>query len=132
MRLKFKVQQYQTDATDAACDAFEGQPNQGAAAYLRDLGTLPARGGMDALFDSVLSTATLIGMIVAKFAGVYVEGYLGIAIGLFILSPHLARKSLTNALFFGIVRLWSHLLICSSEGSPRSNGNKLRFSSLIQ
>lgn len=41
--------------------------------------------GMDALFDSVLSTATLIGMIVAKFAGVYVEGYLGIAIGLFIL-----------------------------------------------
>lgn len=41
--------------------------------------------GMDALFDSILSTATLIGMIVAKFAGVYVEGYLGIAIGLFIL-----------------------------------------------
>ena len=52
MRLKFKVQQYQTDATDAACDAFEGQPNQGAAAYLRDLGTLPARGGMDALFEA--------------------------------------------------------------------------------
>ena len=41
--------------------------------------------GMDALFDSILSTATLIGMIVAKFAGVYVEGYLGIFIGLFIL-----------------------------------------------
>lgn len=41
--------------------------------------------GMDALFDSVLSTATLVGMIVAKFGGVYVEGYLGIAIGLFIL-----------------------------------------------
>ena len=41
--------------------------------------------GMDALFDSILSTATLVGMIVAKFAGVYVEGYLGIAIGLFIL-----------------------------------------------
>ncbi|MFU0812382.1 MAG: hypothetical protein ACFWTL_12190 [Atopobium sp.] len=52
MRLKFKVQQYQTDATDAVCDAFEGQPNQGAAAYLRDLGTLPARGGMDALFEA--------------------------------------------------------------------------------
>lgn len=41
--------------------------------------------GIDALFDSILSTATLIGMIVAKFAGVYVEGYLGILIGLFIL-----------------------------------------------
>lgn len=41
--------------------------------------------GMDALFDSVLSTATLVGMLVAKFAGVYVEGYLGILIGLFIL-----------------------------------------------
>ena len=52
MRLKFKVQQYQTDATDAVCDAFEGQPNQGAAVYLRDLGTLPARGGMDALFEA--------------------------------------------------------------------------------
>ena len=41
--------------------------------------------GMDALFDSILSTATLVGMIVAKFAGLYVEGYLGILIGLFIL-----------------------------------------------
>ncbi|MCR5348187.1 MAG: cation diffusion facilitator family transporter [Bacilli bacterium] len=41
--------------------------------------------GMDALFDSILSTGTLIGMLVAKFANVYVEGYIGIAIGLFIL-----------------------------------------------
>ena len=38
MQFKFKVQQYQTDAADAVCDVFEGQPNQGAAAYLRDLG----------------------------------------------------------------------------------------------
>lgn len=54
MRLKFKVQQYQTDAADAVCDAFEGQPNQGAAAYLRDMGTLPVRGGggMGALFNA--------------------------------------------------------------------------------
>ena len=52
MRLRFKVQQYQTDATDAVCDVFEGQPNQGAAAYLRDMGTLPARGGMGALFGA--------------------------------------------------------------------------------
>jgi len=41
--------------------------------------------GTDALFDSVLSGATLIGVLVAKFAGVYVEGYLGILIGAFIL-----------------------------------------------
>ena len=38
MQFKFKVQQYQTDAADAVCDVFEGQPNQGAATYLRDLG----------------------------------------------------------------------------------------------
>lgn len=41
MKLKFKVQQYQTDACDAVCDAFEGQPNQDAAVYLRDLGVKP-------------------------------------------------------------------------------------------
>ena len=41
--------------------------------------------GMDALFDSILSTATLIGVILAKFANLYVEGFLGIIIGLFIL-----------------------------------------------
>ena len=41
--------------------------------------------GMDALFDSVLSTATLVGVILAKFANLYVEGFLGIIIGLFIL-----------------------------------------------
>ena len=38
MQFKFKVQQYQTDAADSVCDVFEGQPNQGATAYLRDLG----------------------------------------------------------------------------------------------
>lgn len=54
--------------------------------------------GMDALFDSVLSTATLIGAIVAKFAGVYIEGYLGIAIGLFILKSgfEVMRESLSS------------------------------------
>ncbi len=41
--------------------------------------------GIDALFDSILSTATLVGVILAKFANLYVEGYLGIIIGLFIL-----------------------------------------------
>ena len=41
--------------------------------------------GMDALFDSILSTATLVGMFVAKYANLYAEGYLGIVIGLFII-----------------------------------------------
>lgn len=40
--------------------------------------------GNDALFDAILSTATLVGMIIAKFVGIYVEGYLGIVIGIFI------------------------------------------------
>ena len=50
MQFKFKVQQYQIDAADAVCDVFEGQPSQGSAAYLRDLGMLPALGGTRALF----------------------------------------------------------------------------------
>lgn len=41
--------------------------------------------GMDALFDSILSTGTLVGMFIAKYANLYVEGYLGIVIGLFII-----------------------------------------------
>ena len=54
--------------------------------------------GMDALFDSVLSTATLVGVLVAKFAEVYIEGYLGIAIGLFILKSgvEVMRESLSS------------------------------------
>ena len=38
MQFKFKIQQYQTDAARAVTDVFKGQPNQGAAMYLRDLG----------------------------------------------------------------------------------------------
>ncbi len=41
--------------------------------------------GTDALFDSILSLATLIAIIVSMTAHVYIEGYLGIIIGLFIL-----------------------------------------------
>ena len=54
--------------------------------------------GMDALFDSILSTATLIGVLVAKFGGVYIEGYLGVAIGLFILKSgfEVLRESLSS------------------------------------
>ena len=54
--------------------------------------------GMDALFDSILSTATLVGAIVAKFASFYIEGYLGVAIGLFILKSgfEVLRESLSS------------------------------------
>ena len=41
--------------------------------------------GLDALFDSILSVSTLIGIIIAKYANFYIEGYLGILIGLFII-----------------------------------------------
>ena len=41
--------------------------------------------GLDALFDSILSTSTLIGMLVAKYLDFYIEGYLGILIGAFII-----------------------------------------------
>ena len=41
--------------------------------------------GTDALFDAILSSATLVGAIFAYTLGWYVEGYLGIAIGLFII-----------------------------------------------
>ena len=41
--------------------------------------------GMDALFDSILSTSTLVGMFIAKYLSFYIEGYLGIIIGIFIL-----------------------------------------------
>ena len=54
--------------------------------------------GKDALFDSVLSTSTLVGMLVAKFFGVYVEGYLGILIGLFIIKSgiEVLKESLSS------------------------------------
>ncbi len=41
--------------------------------------------GTDALFDSILSLSTLVAVIVSVTANVYIEGYLGIAIGLFII-----------------------------------------------
>lgn len=40
MKFRFKVQQYQTDAADAVTSVFEGQPNQGASVYLRDIGSV--------------------------------------------------------------------------------------------
>lgn len=41
--------------------------------------------GTDALMDALLSTTTLIGILVAMFASVQIEGYLGVVISLFIL-----------------------------------------------
>ena len=41
--------------------------------------------GVDALFDAILSLATLVGAVVARFTNVFIEGYLGIVIGLFII-----------------------------------------------
>ena len=41
--------------------------------------------GIDALLDVILTTGTLVGAIVSYTAGVHLEGYIGIAIGLFIL-----------------------------------------------
>lgn len=47
MQFKYKVQQYQTDATRAVTDVFAGQPNEGTALYLRDIGRL----AMETLFS---------------------------------------------------------------------------------
>ncbi len=54
--------------------------------------------GDDALFDSILSSSTLVGVIVAKYAGLYIEGYLGIIIGLFILKSgfEVLKESLSS------------------------------------
>lgn len=41
--------------------------------------------GIDALFDALLSLATLVGALVAMYTNVFIEGYLGIVIGLFII-----------------------------------------------
>ena len=52
--------------------------------------------GTDALFDSLLSLSTLVAAIIAMFAGVNIEGYLGILIGLFIIKSGV--EILLNAL----------------------------------
>ena len=54
--------------------------------------------GTDALFDAILSTATLVGAIFAYAFGWYVEGYLGIIIGLFIIRSgiELLRESFSS------------------------------------
>ena len=54
--------------------------------------------GTDALFDALLSGATLVGAIVAYFWHIYIEGYLGIVIGLFIIKSgiEILRNAISN------------------------------------
>ena len=49
MHFKFKIQPYQTDAAKAVTNVFAGQPNNGAAPYLRDLGRGKTKNGMETL-----------------------------------------------------------------------------------
>ncbi|PLS31704.1 restriction endonuclease [Bifidobacterium margollesii] len=43
MRFRFSQYQYQTDAANAVCDVFEGQPPHVGMSYIRDLGVRPTR-----------------------------------------------------------------------------------------
>lgn len=54
--------------------------------------------GTDALLDSILSLGTLVGAIISFFFGVHLEGYIGIAIGLFIIrtSFEVFRESISK------------------------------------
>lgn len=54
--------------------------------------------GTDALFDSILSLSTLVSAIFIKYLGFYVEGYLGIIIGIFILKTgfEVMKESLSD------------------------------------
>ena len=54
--------------------------------------------GTDALFDSLLSLATLVAIFVSMFAEVNIEGYLGIIIGIFIIKTgfEILSSSLSN------------------------------------
>ena len=57
--------------------------------------------GTDALWDAVLSTGTLIGAIFAYTLGWYVEGYLGILIGLFIIKSGIGILTESFSLIIG-------------------------------
>lgn len=54
--------------------------------------------GMDALFDALLSFGTLIGAIIAMFFDIYIEGYIGIVIGSFIIRAgvEIIRGAISN------------------------------------
>ncbi len=46
--------------------------------------------GLDALLDAILSTGTLIAALVSRFGNVFLEGYIGILIGLFIIKSSIS------------------------------------------
>lgn len=77
--------------------------------------------GTDALFDALLSTATLATALISHYTGVYLEGYAGILIGLFILrSGFVAMKeSISPILGDRIDDKFAHQIkaeICSHPG----------------
>ena len=57
--------------------------------------------GTDALFDALLSTSTLVSAIIARYAGVSIENYLGIVIGLFILRAGIQVLAQSFSLIIG-------------------------------
>ena len=76
--------------------------------------------GLDALFDAILTTGTLIGVITSLVWGVNIEGYLGIVIGLFILKSgiDIIRRSFSNIIGERISKEMSlgiKKLVCSHE-----------------
>ena len=47
MKFKFKVQSFQTEATDSIVKVFDGQPLNGVLKYRRDLGNLRSQISLD-------------------------------------------------------------------------------------
>ena len=77
--------------------------------------------GIDALFDSILSMATLVAVLVSMFTGVNIEGWLGIVIGLFIIKTgfEIFRSSLSRIIGERISKETSQgikTLICEHDG----------------
>ena len=77
--------------------------------------------GTDALFDALLSAGTLVAAIVSHFAHVYLEGYVGILIGLFIIRSGVIamKESLSPILGDRIDDALAHEIkadICSHPG----------------
>ncbi len=77
--------------------------------------------GTDALLDSILSTGTLVAALVARFADVYIDGYIGIGIGLFIIKSGIdvIREAFSSLLGERIDSELTHKIkedICSIPG----------------
>lgn len=59
MRFTFKIQPYQTDATDAVVRVFQGQPYTASSSYKRDMGTLSNMSGQKRLLPGLKGDAEL-------------------------------------------------------------------------